>query len=253
MSAEQAVWPEGVARHLLAEVDSTNAEADRLAPHLTQPTWIMARHQTAARGRRGRVWVSPPGNFAATLVFRPPGEPAEFALRSFVAALALDEALSRLIGPRAGLALKWPNDVLLNGGKAAGILLEGARQAGQVGHLIVGVGVNLIAAPPPADVAPDALLPVSVMGETGLRITPDEMLDALAAAFARFEAQFVTYGFGPIRTAWLNRAARLGQRITARTGTDSIEGTFETLADDGALVMMTASGRRAIPAADVFF
>ncbi|MCX8507527.1 MAG: biotin--[acetyl-CoA-carboxylase] ligase, partial [Rhodobacteraceae bacterium] len=80
-----------------------------------------------------------------------------------------------------------------------------------------------------------------------------EFLDYLASAFARWEAQFVTYGFGPIRTAWLQRAARLGQKITARTMNETIEGTFETLAEDGSLVIQTASGRRSLPAADVFF
>jgi BirA family transcriptional regulator, biotin operon repressor / biotin---[acetyl-CoA-carboxylase] ligase len=92
-----------------------------------------------------------------------------------------------------------------------------------------------------------------VLGETGIRIAPEEFLAYLAHAFARWEAQFATYGFAPIRTAWMARAARLGQPITARTVTDSWTGTFEGLAEDGALVLVTAQGRRAIPAADVFF
>lgn len=239
-----------MARHVLAEVDSTNSAAARLAPQLTQPTWIMAHQQTAARGRRGRVWVSPAGNFAASLVMRPSGDPATMALRSFVAALALYDALADLIGPAARLGLKWPNDVLLNGGKVAGILLE---TTGQGAQLIIGIGVNLVAAPPPEQLEPGAMSPVSVLGETGLRISVDDMLDHLARAFARHEAQFATYGFAPIRTAWLQRAARLGQVIRARTMTETIEGTFDSLADDGSLVLLTATGRRAIPAADVFF
>ena len=97
------------------------------------------------------------------------------------------------------------------------------------------------------------MTPVSVQGETGLRIAPEELLDYLANAFARWEAQFVTYGFAPIRTAWLARAARLGQAITARTMTETITGTFDSLGEDGSLVLMTPTGRRAIPAADVFF
>ncbi len=253
MSANPADWPDGVARHILAEVDSTNSEASRLAQHLTQPTWIMARRQTAARGRRGRVWLSPEGNFAATLVMHPAGEPAQAALRSFIAALALADALALVCGPGATLSLKWPNDVLLNGGKVAGILLESVGQGAQVHHLVIGVGVNLIAAPPREAVEAGALPPVSVQGETGLRIAPDELLDYLANAFARWEAQFVVYGFGPIRTAWLARATRLGQPITARTMTETITGTFDSLADDGALVLRTQTGRRAIPAADIYF
>ena len=250
---DRADWPEGVARHVLSEVDSTNSEAARLAPRLTQPTWIMARHQTAARGRRGRPWVSPKGNFAASLVMRPTGDPAQAALRSFIAALALADALALVCGPGATLSLKWPNDVLLNGGKVAGILLESVGQGAQVHHLVIGIGVNLIAAPPRAAVEAGALTPVSVQGETGLRIAPEELLDYLANAFARWEAQFVTYGFAPIRTAWLARAARLGQAMTARTMTETITGTFDSLAEDGSLVLVTPAGRRAIPAADIFF
>lgn len=238
---------------MLAEVDSTNSQAARLAPGLTQPTWIMARRQTAGRGRRGRVWIAPEGNFAATLIFRPPGDALQAALRSFVAALALADALAFLCGPHAALTLKWPNDVLLNGSKVAGILLESAGQGAAVSHLIIGVGVNLVAAPPRAAVEPGAMQPVSVLGETGLTLSQDDFLAALAVAYARWEAQFTTYGFAPIRTAWLNRAARLGQVIVARTVSESIEGTFETIGDDGALVLKTGAGRRAIPAADVFF
>jgi BirA family biotin operon repressor/biotin-[acetyl-CoA-carboxylase] ligase len=213
----------------------------------------MARRQTTGRGRRGREWISPEGNFAASLVMRPAGDPAQAALRSFVAALALADALSGLMGPSATIALKWPNDVLLNGGKVAGILLESAGQGGHVSHLVIGVGVNLVAAPPPEAVEPGAMTPVSVLGETGLRITPEDLLDRLAAAFDRWERQFTTYGFAPLRAAWMARAARLGQRITARTMSETIEGTLEGLAGDGSLVLLTARGRRAIPAADVYF
>ena len=257
MSAERAgdpsAWPEGVARHVLGEVDSTNSEAARLAPGLTGPAWILARRQTAARGRRGRAWVSPEGNFAATLVMRPTGEPAAAALRSFVAALALADALEMVCGPGTTISLKWPNDVLLNGGKVAGILLESAGQGHGVSHLAVGIGVNLVAAPPREMVEAGATQPVSLLGETGVRIAPEEFLTYLAAAFARWEAQLVTYGFAPIRTAWLGRAAKLGQPIKARTVTETVEGTFETVAEDGSLVITTSQGRRAIPAADVFF
>ena len=242
-----------MARHVLAEVDSTTSEALRLAPHLTQPAWILARRQTAARGRRGRAWISPEGNFFATLMMRPPADPATAAQRSFVAALALAEALDRAVGPGATLSLKWPNDVLLNGGKVAGILLESAGQGGAVSHLAVGIGVNLIAAPPPDALEPGSTRPVSVMGETGVRLAPETLLDLIAPAFARWDAQLEAWGFAPIRTAWLARAARLGQRLTARTMAETIEGTFETVDESGALVLATPQGRRAIPAADVYF
>lgn len=246
-------WPDGVARHVLARTDSTNAEALRMAGALSGPAWIMARAQTAGRGRRGRAWQMPPGNFAATLLMRPPGDPARAALLSFVAALALFDALTLVCGPAARLAIKWPNDVLLNGGKVAGILLESTGSAGGIEALAVGIGVNLAAAPDAALLEPEAVPPVSVLGETGHAVSPDEFLDLLAPSFARWQAQLVTWGFAPLRTAWTARAARLGQTITARTGATSQTGRFEGIDEDGALVLTTAAGRQAIPAGDIHF
>jgi len=251
LSAE--AWPEGCGRIVLDEVDSTNTEASRIAATLSGPTWILARRQTAAHGRRGRPWASPAGNFAATLAMRPEGPPERVALRSFVAALALHDALRAATGRAEAFALKWPNDVLLNGGKVAGILLESAGAGREVAWLAIGFGVNLAAAPAASEVEPGATRPVSLAGETGVSIAPETFLDLLAPAFARWEDQLVTFGFAPIRNAWLSRAARRGETVTARTGTETHEGRFETLDDSGALVLETARGRIAIPAAEVYF
>lgn len=246
-------WPEAYGRRVLDEVDSTLNEAARIAAELAGPTWILARRQTAARGRRGRNWVSPESNLSATLVMRPEGNAEAAALRSFVAALALFDACVAVTGRPEGLALKWPNDVLLNGGKLAGILLESAGQPGQVGHLAIGIGVNLAEAPPADQVEARALRPVSLLSETGVEVEPELFLTYLAAAYARCEQQFTTLGFAPIRAAWLDRAARLGEVITARTGTQDNTGTFETVDQHGNLVLSTARGRLSVPAADVFF
>ena len=244
-------WPEGVARHVLARTDSTNAEALRLAPSLSGPAWIMAREQLAGRGRRGRDWAMPAGNFAATLLLHPQGGALAAAQLSFVAALALYDALGDACGPAARLAIKWPNDVLLNGGKVAGILLESTGPA--VRAVAVGIGVNLAAAPEAGAVEPGAVPPVSVLAETGHAVDPEAFLDLLAPAFARWQAQLDTYGFAPIRHAWLARAAKLGEPITARTGRAESHGVFEGIDDSGALVLRNAAGRQVIPAADVYF
>lgn len=195
----------------------------------------------------------PAGNFAATLLTRPAGTPADASLLSFVAALAVYDTLAAVCGPSARLAIKWPNDVLLNAGKVAGILLESAGQSGRVDALAVGVGVNLVAAPSLAELEPGALTPVSVLGETGHAVTPDEFLDVLAPAFDHWERQLQTWGFQPIRTAWLARAARLGETITARTGRAEVVGRFDGIDDTGALILTTAAGPQAIAAADIHF
>lgn len=246
-------WPPGVGRRLLATVDSTNAEAARIAPGVAGPVWILAGVQTGGRGRRARPWVSPPGNFHATLLMQPDGPPDRVALRSFIAALALRAALADLAGAGPALALKWPNDVLLSGGKVAGILLESVGQGRGVAHLAVGIGVNLIAAPDPAHLDPDAMTPVSVLAETGQRIAPEALLTALASGFARREAVFQAQGFAPIRTEWLAHAARLGEAIRARTGNQDRSGIFETIDDAGALILRCAAGRVSVPAGEVYF
>ncbi len=246
-------WPDGYGKRILEEVDSTLDEAARIAAGLAGPEWILALKQTKGRGRRGRDWKDPKGNFAATLVLRPDDPPARAALRSFVAALALYDAVEAVTGRSDGLALKWPNDVLLNGGKLAGILLESNGRAGDLSHLFVGIGVNLVETPMKEWLEPNAVWPVSLHGETGVQVTPEMFLEALAEAYARYELQFTTYGFAPIQTAWLQRAARLGEVITAKTGVESHEGTFETVDEEGNLVLNTAKGRITVAAADIFF
>lgn len=246
MQAEApALWPAGFGRRVLASVDSTSAEALRRAAEA--PLWVLAHKQTAARGRRGRTWSMPPGNFAASLIWRPRADPAGMALRSFAASLALHDVLAGL-GVR-GLALKWPNDVLLEGGKLAGILLESPLP----GLLVLGIGINLARAPDPAVLEPGATPPISLLEATGLRVAPEAMLDHLAPAFARRESQLATEGFASLRLEWLAQAARLGEAITARTMTETIAGTFEDVDDTGHLVLRTADGRRRIAAAEVHF
>lgn len=246
-------WPKGYGRRVLAEVDSTLSEATRIAPELAGPEWILAHVQTAARGRRGRSWSMPAGNFAATLVLPLNEPPGRAALRSFLASLALRDAFVAVSGREDAFALKWPNDVLLRGGKVAGILLETASAGRGVGVLAIGIGVNLVAAPGADTVEEGAVPPVSLKASLGVEVTPEAFLDQLAQAYARYETQFSNYGFAPIRTAWLAHAARLGEPITARTTHETHHGTFVDVDGDGQLVLETSKGRITIPAGDVYF
>lgn len=153
----------------------------------------------------------------------------------------------------AAFALKWPNDVLLNGGKVAGILLECLSSGDGVAHLAIGIGVNLLAAPDVAMVEPGAVPAVNLLSETGHKISPEAFLDHLAPAYARWETRFQAEGFAPLRHEWLSHAARLGQTIRARTGTQSREGRFETIDASGALIMAQGHETIAISAAEIFF
>lgn len=237
-------------RIALPEIDSTNAEGFR---RVCGPAWIIAGLQTAGRGRRARPWISPRGNFHGTLVLHPVEAAAVVALRSFVAALALREALVTVTGLPGVFVLKWPNDVLLNGGKVAGILLESSGLATPQARLCIGIGVNLIAAPSPGMVEAVAVPPVSLLQESGKRVTPEAFLDALAPTYARWETEFVSNGFTPIREAWLSHAARVGEVIRVRTGETVRDGIFKTIDDHGNLILGLPQGSVAIPAAEVFF
>jgi len=219
-----------------------------MAPDLAQPAWLVAQEQTAARGRRGRSWATPRGNFAGTLIMPLDQPPAQAALRSFVASLALYRSFVAVTGRAEAFALKWPNDVLLEGGKVAGILLESLPH-----HLVIGIGVNLVHAPDPNAVEARAVRPVSLHGSMGVTVSPEAFLDILAAEYAELEHQFQTYGFAPIRAAWLQHAARLGERIVARTMRDTFTGLFEDVDAQGNLVLRTPQGVMAIAAAEVYF
>lgn len=237
----------GVPCEILEVIDSTNAEAlRRAATGVRGPLWLLAKRQEAARGRRGRPWSMAPGNFAATLLFSTDRGPAQ---RSFVAALALHDALGQASGRFWLFGLKWPNDVLLSGGKVAGILLEGAAN----GALAIGFGVNLAEAPDPADVEPGAVRPISLATGAEVCPTPEEFLSLLMPAYAEWEARFLREGFAPIRAAWLARATGIGDEIVARMPHRTLTGRFETVDPQGSLVIVTSEGREVLPAADVHF
>lgn len=230
-------------------IDSTNAEAVRAATSGKRgPCWYFSKAQTQGRARRGRSWVQGSGQFSATLLMRPEGGPEQAALRSFIAALALREALIEITGRADMISLKWPNDVLLNGKKLAGILLESGQ-----GYLCVGVGVNLSDTPDIAESDKGATPPISLKSITGIAIDPESLLTPLAAAFDRFEHQFQQYGFTPIRNEWLNHATRLGEIITAKMMDRTEVGTFETIDDTGAIVLRTSKGLLHLPAAEIYF
>jgi BirA family biotin operon repressor/biotin-[acetyl-CoA-carboxylase] ligase len=190
----------------------------------------------------------PAGNFAASFVMEPTGPQADWALRSFTASLALYEAFDALTGRADLFALKWPNDVLCEGRKCAGILLEtdGSR-------LTLGIGVNLAASPDQSALDEHALPPTSLLAATGRRLKPDALLDALAPAFARWEQVLREEGFAPIRAAWLDRAANIGKPVTARMPGRSVSGLFDGIDESGAIVIDTGQGRQVLPAADIFF
>lgn len=235
------------------ELDSTNAEARRRAEAgETGDLWIAARRQTEGRGRRGRIWESPEGNLHATLLTTTDKPPAEAAQLSFVAALAVAELCDAYV-PESLVRLKWPNDVLIDGRKAAGVLIEsGANVAGGL-WLAVGVGVNL-AAPPVTPERPATSLASHFCIGGAPPPTPEDALDRLTAALVRWRANWERAGFDLIQTAWSDRAYGLGELCTARLSTRSIEGIANGLDEFGALRLQLSNGDIVkVTAGDVIF
>lgn len=230
-------------------VDSTNAEARRRAEAGdTGPIWIAARQQTAGRGRRGRSWSTGEGDLAATLLTLTDRPPAEAAQISFIAALAVADLVQGWIDP-AKVRVKWPNDVLVDGLKVSGILVESGRRDDGRLWLAVGIGVNL--AVTPADVERPA---TSIAGTAGKAPSAAVALETLADRFAVWATIWQNFGFGPIADAWTQRAYGLGEPCTARLGNETVEGVAEGLEGDGALrLRLSDDSVRRISAGDVYF
>ncbi len=252
--SDKLVVPAGYALNRHSEIDSTNEEAKRLAASgESGPLWIVTDSQTAGRGRRGRAWTSPVGNLMCTLLIRPGCGPAEAGEMSFVAGLALYDAASMLLPDEvaAKVSLKWPNDLLIDGKKASGILLESESTGGaEVSWLAIGIGLNLV------DFPKDTPYPAtSLQAESGFACSVEQALSALAAAFDKWYATWQQpAGFAAIRQAWLSRARGLGEEITVRLSDETLVGTFEDLSADGALRLRLASGvLQEVAAGDVFF
>lgn len=222
-------------------LDSTSLEARRRAGlGEAGPLWIIALKQTAGYGRRATGWVHSEGDIAATFLFRAEAPPDRLPELSFVAGLALADVVQR-IAPCASLSLKWPNDLLANGGKLAGLLLE---LVGETPLVALGAGVNVVSAPaglayPTArlldliDVAPPA---------------PRSFVESLDETLAFRRRQWTDEGFAPIRADWLARAAGLGAPIRVETPAGVIEGIFEDLDLSGALIV-NSKGQRCFIAA----
>jgi BirA family transcriptional regulator, biotin operon repressor / biotin---[acetyl-CoA-carboxylase] ligase len=235
-------------RHLhFDSAGSTNVEA--LARAQEDRLWITASEQTAGRGRRGRAWSSPSGNLYASLVLVDPAEPKRAADLCFVAALALSDAVYAT-APRAAatMALKWPNDVLISGAKVAGILVEGAH-AGDRFTAVIGCGVNIASHPQ------DTPYPSVHLGASDAGVNVQNFFNALSDAFARrLDLWHRGAAFAEIRKDWLSLAAGLGRRIVVRLPAGEIDGVFDSLDNEGALVLLDDAGkRRQISAGEIFF
>jgi BirA family biotin operon repressor/biotin-[acetyl-CoA-carboxylase] ligase len=230
---------------LLESIDSTNAEALRRARAGERgPLWIAAAQQTAGRGRRGRSWISPPGNLHATLLLVDPSPAAIAPQLAFVTGLAVHDACTAL-APGLGVSLKWPNDMLCGSAKIAGILIEGE---GDPVTVAIGVGVNCRHHPGDVD------RPATDFAAQGAAVSAPDLLQTLRRVMAARLAQWDRgAGFAAIRTGWLARASGIGADIRVRLAERETAGNFEAIDEAGRLILRLADGRREIIAAGEVF
>lgn len=232
--------------HRLDEVPSTiNVLADLAMAGAPEGTYVTAKRMTAGRGRNGRPWVCAEGNLFFSLLLRPTQARASWGELSFVSGLATAEAIGQFV---SGWAIKWPNDVLVDGKKISGILLESCSTP-QGDGLIVGIGINIAHAPPV-----EGREVVCVSESAGRTVSVDAVLEALLARFAHWYHIWQTQGFEAIRAPWLANAAGVGQKIRVQLADGRVaNGVFSGLAPSGALELDGADGQsQLVLAGDVF-
>lgn len=240
-------------------VGSTNDEARVLADQgAPEGTMVVARRQVSGRGRRGRQWISGEGNFYASLILRPHCSPEAAAQVSFVAGVAVADAVAQCLEEAGGRAsavrCKWPNDVLVDGRKVAGLLLEsdiqrGGGTKGAVGWVIVGVGIN-VAHHPAETERPATSLATVCVGSPAVAMVERAFCESLT----RWYDVWSRSGFAPIRQAWLDRAVGIGKSAEVRLQRETLEGVFRGLDADGTLLLEGAGGVvRRVAAGDLYF
>jgi BirA family biotin operon repressor/biotin-[acetyl-CoA-carboxylase] ligase len=243
--------PPGYVLHAFDRIESTNDEARRLAEQgVAAGVVVVAAEQLKGRGRHGRVWHSPPGNLYASLLLRPDCSIADAAQLSLVASLALAEALVGLAPPGADVRVKWPNDVLVRGAKAAGLLLESAAGAGErVAWVVVGSGVNITSAPA------DTPYPATALSYEGFApLAPLDLLARYLGALDGWLARWRAGGFAAVRPAWLARGCGVGDQIRLRLATGELTGRFLDVTEQGALLVgQDGDRRREITAGELIY
>ena len=230
-------------------IPSTNAYARDLAGKgAGEGTIVWAKAQSRGRGRHGRDWASQPGNLFMSVILRPDAAIQDAVQIGYVAALAVAETVRAGIDGSVPVSQKWPNDVLLDGKKISGILLESAVLSdGMLDWLIVGIGLNVTSHPP------DSRLVATDLRCQGDTRTLADVLEGLANSFLRWYRRWQREGFEPIRTAWLDQAHARGEPMEVRQDDNAVRGTFVEIDDTGALVLKPSSGAlRTIAYGDVF-
>ena len=212
------------------------------------PPWtaVLAREQTAGRGRHGRRWVGGRGNLFLSVVLDP-NVASQTTEWSFVAAVATADAILPLLHDPRLLRLKWPNDLLLAGAKLGGILIEAGGGPNAIGWAVAGIGVNLVSAPD------NVGQPAIALGDRAATVpSAEDLAPSIVQRLQAWTAVMESEGFGAVLEAWHQRSVTLGTALTVRLASGTLQGRYLGLGDDGALLLEMPDGsRRSIVAGEV--
>lgn len=230
--------PEGYCLHRFNRLASTNDEAkERAKAGAADRTVILGAQQGSGRGRYGRVWSSPPGNLYVSFIFRPSVPVSEAAQIGYVASIAVVDTLSGLLAGAAGVSCKWPNDVLVDGKKIAGILPESSIGIdGALEWIVLGIGINIAHHPR------DSRWPSTCLADHGVSVTVDALLGMLAGSLDKSMVHWQEAGFTGIRQAWVDRAWAIGQDIRVEIPERVLAGRFAGLDDAGSMILEGPDG-----------
>lgn len=233
---------EGIALETVDEIGSTSEALKARAAGPGPEAALLARRQSGGHGRLGRPWQSIDGNLHLSVLLRPPSLrwPGHW---SILAAVALADTVRPFLPEDSALRLKWPNDLMLDGGKLAGVLLEAGVASGP--WLVVGFGVNLAGAPSGLG------RPVACLASLAPAPAPEAFAARLLSTLQGWRDRYAVEGFAPVRAAWLAAAHAPGERIVVGLGEQRVHGTFRGLGDDGTLLLDGTEGELAIMAGEL--
>ena len=238
----------------LPSVDSTNEEAKRRIKQIVEPTWIITDKQTEGKGRHGKVWYDGKGNFTGSLVFFPKTNPAKFFLYGFFIGVALHDTIKLISDKPLDLFLKWPNDIILEGRKLSGILIESQKILNKNQFvLILGVGVNLNAAPK-IDKNQSGYDTICLADGLGYEVDEKVFFHSLKTKIASLEKAIKNEGIEKIVDYWLKRTYEIGAQLEIKDYKgERFTGRFAGIDTTGGLLISRGNKITKVYSGDVFF
>jgi BirA family biotin operon repressor/biotin-[acetyl-CoA-carboxylase] ligase len=221
------------------EIDSTNREAKDLADEgAPEGTLILSEAQIKGKGRKGRTWFSPPkGGIYISLILRPTISPVEAPKFTLLAAVAIAEALLSMIP--LNIHIKWPNDILVNGKKIAGILTEMSTEMDAVNYIVVGLGLNVNTPKFPDEIQGIA---TSIFIETGKVFPRVRLIQEYLVRYETYYEMYKKTGFGPIINRWKDLSNIVGKKVEVRVIGNQFIGKALDIDGDGALILKDDQG-----------